>query len=129
MNTTHGSSFEYQAALEWTVPSRHRGQLMADLTELQMYRAQARQPVPDPDKAMAMKARALHAGATKTQRLHAAMDAAIERHRLQLVAWTDTDTSRACWLTRLMNQDGRTNKDGRPSGWRTVYNYLATLTL
>ncbi|VVO88073.1 hypothetical protein PS903_02134 [Pseudomonas fluorescens] len=96
--------------------------------EVQAYRAQA----PDPDKKAAMKARALHAGATKSKRLHASIDIAVERHRLQLVNWTDTATARAIWLTKQINmKKGKFNEDGSPSvsGWRTVYDYLNTLQL
>ncbi|KXK67634.1 hypothetical protein BC89_30360 [Pseudomonas monteilii] len=80
-----------------------------------------------------MKGRAIHAGKTKVENLHAARDAMIEQHRLQLVAWTGSDIGRACWLKRQiaasLGNECVLNKDGRPSGWRSVYEYLKTLSL
>lgn len=126
-STTIESSAPYQNALDRTVPSQWQPQLRADLTELQAYRA-AQQPAPDPDKAQAMQARARHAGATKVNDLHATIDAGVELYRLQLVSWTGTDTARAIWLTRRIYPGGKTDKAGRPCGWRTVYNHLKTLS-
>jgi hypothetical protein len=86
----------------------------------------------DPVKTTAKKARALHAGATRNERLYEAIDAAVKHHRLQLVAWTGTDTSRAKWLAKQLNaKNGKFDADGSPSisGWRTVYNHLNTLQL
>lgn len=132
-STTHESSAPYQRALDWSVPSQWQPQLRADLNELQRLRAAMPAQVADPDKAAAMKARAIHAGKTKVENLHAARDAIIEQHRLQLVAWTGSDTGRACWSTRqIAAAAGREcvlGKDGRPSGWRSVYEYLKTLSL
>lgn len=73
----------------------------------------------DPAKVEAMKARALHAGATKAERLHAALDAAVKRHwpQLTLALWK-TRRSRADWLVKQM-------KD--PPHWRTIDAYLNTL--
>ncbi|MDX3742434.1 MULTISPECIES: hypothetical protein [unclassified Pseudomonas] len=131
--TTFESSAPYQRALDWSVPSQWQPQLRRDLDELQ--RLRATQPMPQspaPDKT-AMQARARHAGATKVERKHDALDAMIEKHRPQLVAWTGSDTSRACWLARQIamaaGTDCALNMDGRPSGWRSVYEYLKTLSL
>lgn len=97
-------------------------------SRVELQRLQAAEPtVTDPDKAQAMKARALHAGSTKSSRLHDAIDAMIELHRPQLEKWTGSDTSRACWLTKLIHPDAKLDRSGRPSGWRTVYNQLKTL--
>ncbi|KAL0630440.1 hypothetical protein Q9L58_010712 [Maublancomyces gigas] len=117
---------EYQAALEWSVPSRWQPQLFRDLDRLQALEAAA---APDPDKAQAMKARALHAGAAKVNGLHAAIDAGVELYRLQLVNWTGTATARAIWLTKRIYPDGKTDRSGKPCGWRTVYDHLNTLQL
>ena len=127
-STTIESSAPYQNALDRTVPSQWQPQLRADLTELQAYRA-AQQPALDPDKAQAMKARARHAGATKSSRKHAAIDAGVELYRLQLTNWTGTDMARAIWLTRRIYPGGKTDKAGKPCGWRTVYKHLKTLSL
>ena len=81
-----------------------------------------------------MKLRALHAGTTKTNDLHAVRDAMIELHRPQLAVWNapGTATARAKWLAKQINtRKGKFNEDGTPSvsGWRTVYNHLKTLSL
>lgn len=134
MNTTAGSSAPYQNSLDRTVPSRWQPQLRADLTELQMYRAAKIEgssnvaAVPDPDKILAMQARARHAGTTHSNDIHRAIDAMVEVHRPQLASWTGTDTARAIWLTRRIYPDGAIDKAGRPCGWRTVYNHLKTLS-
>lgn len=102
-----------------------RDSLKAEVQRLQA----AKQPAPDPDKIQAMKDRARHAGTTHSNDIHCAIDAMVERYRLQLVNWTGTDTSRACWLTRRIYPDAKTDKAGRPYGWRTVYNHLKTLSV
>lgn len=140
MSITAGSSAPYQNALDRTVPSQWQPQLRADLNELQAYRAAKvgpqicgpRKEQPDPDKAQAMQDRARHAGSTKSSRVYAVIDAAVDRHRLQLKDWTGSDTSRAEWLAKQINaRKGKFNEDGSPSisGWRTIYNHLNTLQL
>ncbi|WP_160106155.1 hypothetical protein [Pseudomonas izuensis] len=124
MKATSESSAPYQTALDWSVPSQWQPQLRADLNELQAYRT-AQQ---DPAKVAAKKARALHAGSTKSSRLHDAINAMVEQRRPQLEKWTGSDTSRACWLTKLIHPDAKLDRSGRPSGWRTVYNHLKTLS-
>ncbi|MDM9599225.1 hypothetical protein QTN23_06955 [Pseudomonas shirazica] len=135
MNTTHESSTAYQSALDRTVPSNWAAQLRRDLDELQRLRAvqPAPAPVVNPDKIAAMKGRAIHAGKTKVDRKRAAVSAVVEDHMPQVMAWTGSDTGRACWLTRQIaaaaGRESVLNKDGRPSGWRSVYEYLKTLSL
>lgn len=96
------------------------GRTKALLDELQ--RLQAQQPAPDPDKATkkaAKIARMAHARESRTNDLHTAMDAAIERHRPQLpMSLWKSRRSRADWLVKQM-------KD--PPHWRTIDNYLNTL--
>ena len=120
MKTTHGSSFEYQSGLEWSVPSRWQPQLFRDLDRLQAYDAQAatvQAKTPDPNKV----ARAEHAREAKAAHKRAVLSAGVERYRLQLVSWTGTDTARAKWLVKLIGPDA--------PHWRYVYNYLKTLQI
>ena len=126
MNITAESTFQYQSALDRTVPSQWQPQLRADLDELERLRA-TQQTAPDPTKVAAMQARAKHAGAARAERLHARIDAGVELYRLQLVNWTGTDTSRAIWLTKRIYPDGKTDSAGNPCGWRTVYNHLKNI--
>ncbi|UVJ45069.1 hypothetical protein NVV94_05665 [Pseudomonas sp. LS1212] len=103
MNATMESTAPYQSALDRTVPSPWAGQLRSDLNELQMYRAQ--QPVPDPVKTAAKKARADNAREDKTRRLKAAMDAVISLYRKQLVDWTGTAGERAIWVQKQIQAE------------------------
>lgn len=133
MKTTMESTFPLQAAIDWCMPQRNQSELNAILTDYQRLKALAPDPkqpmTPDPDKAAAMKARALHANTAKVNDLHAAIDAAVELYRLQLVNWTGSDTSRACWLAKRVYPNGKKDKARRPCGWRTIYNYLKTMSL
>lgn len=70
-STTHGSSFEYQSGLEWSVPSRWQSQLRADLDELQRLRASK------PDDA--------HARQCRTDKLEALIGNAAESIRARLL--------------------------------------------
>ncbi|WP_141234426.1 hypothetical protein [Pseudomonas sp. Irchel s3b6] len=133
-STTMGSSMPDMQQLRRRLPPdlyQRNNALLDELewSRVELQRLQAQQPAPDPDKATAMKARALHAGATKTSRKHDAIDAGVELYRLQLVNWTGTDTARAIWLTKRIYPDGKTDRAGKPCGWRTVYNQLKTLLL
>ncbi|MBK5401326.1 hypothetical protein JFU47_32130 [Pseudomonas sp. TH39(2020)] len=124
MNTTHGSSFEYQSGLEWSVPSRWQQQLFRDLDELQRYRA-AQQPAPDPDKAKkaAKIARMAHAREYHTMRLEAAMEDLVHDHQLQLplLLWKSR-RSRAEWAQKQIHGE-------YVPSWRTIDDYLKTLSL
>lgn len=126
MKTTHESTGLDDQNRARREGSELWGRTKVLLDELQAFRA-AQQP--DPTKVAAAKSRAIHAGNSKTQRLHDAIATGVERYRLQLVNWTGTDTSRACWLTRRIYPNGKTDKAGRPCGWRTVYNHLKTLSV
>lgn len=134
LDTTLGSTHATNVAVKLHLPVDEAARVLAYLDRLQALEAKVGRsgdrPTPDPVKTAAMKARALHAGATKTERLYADIKTAVERYRLQLVNWTGTDTSRAKWLAKQLNaKNGKFDVDGSPSisGWRTVYDYLNTL--
>lgn len=137
MKTTIESTFQYQAALEWSVPSRWAPQLFADLDRLQAYDAAAttvqtpfeklhesmREGLSsDTAKVAAMKARALHAGADKIMYLEAAVEYLLRAHRPQLVSWTGSRHSRAEWAKKQLQA-----AIGYAPGWRTIDTYLDTL--
>lgn len=93
--------------------------------ELQRLRAKQLDPV----KAAARKARSAHARSVLTARLHACIDAAVERHRPQLTAWTGSATSRAEWLAKQMKiaNKNRRGKKARVPSAAYVAEYLETL--
>lgn len=101
------------------------GRTRALLDELDELRAKQ----PDPVKAAARKARADNARLVLTARLHACIDAAVERHRLQLTRWTGSANSRAEWLARQMKiaNKNRRGKKARVPSAAYVAEYLETL--
>lgn len=76
----------------------------------------------DDDKANTMRE-------ARTAQLHATIDAAVEQHRLQLIAWTGSATSRATWLRKRIAAEADKNDHTVVPGWRYVYEYIKTLQL
>lgn len=138
MNSTTSSTGELDNVLRRVVLSPWKQQLDSILAELEHRRAQAPDPAKQPDPAA--QARSRHANAVKTSRLDTAINAAIERHRLQLPDVKGSRTSRATWLrnqiamTLTLAENGGEVPAGyeafkRTPGWRTIYGKLKKLSL
>ncbi|MWV11163.1 hypothetical protein F3I62_03550 [Pseudomonas sp. R-28-1W-6] len=93
------------------------------------YQAQA---AAECEHAAAKRARSDHARKTRTERLHAAIDALIEGHRPQLKAWKKSRRSRAEWAKKQIITDaekGNTKANPLVPSWRYIDDYLKTLHL
>lgn len=121
-SATLGSTITNQQLARRLPPDLLR-QVRGYLDELQ--RLQAKQP--DPDKITAKKDRAAHARESKTRRLHAAIDAMIEGHRPQLVAWTGSRYSRAIWAKKQI--EAKADDKTLVPSWRYIDDYLNTLQI